>query len=518
MKKILIILTVAGAFLFCLAGVLRAQEMEITSSPNVVGSGARAMGVGGAFIAIADDATAASWNPAALIMLKEPESAVMVSYEDRERSGTGDYSANYYDFNYIAVSYPFTLLRRNMIISFNYQRLFDFNSEFENVAHDPGLPDDPPPFMNEGELPNGNDLLSKNITRTPKDLYIEQDVSGDIGALAPAFAVQITPELSAGFTLNFWMDGVINDGYEAKYKSAESGYNVTDRYFYEDVNDNGTGEETELLGVDEGSKQLFSSRTSIDRTYDLWGINANLGLLWSPNYNLSIGAVYKFPFTATADFDYEYEHIQKTYDHGDPADPDDDEWVTSPPARDSYERRYKIRFPAVYGMGAAWRFNDNFTMALDVSYTEWDKFIIQEYEKVGRSKTYPMGIGGDKYVPTKRTSAVNGLATGEADVDGVFTVRTGAEYLFILPKTIIPARVGFAYDPEPAHGSSDDFYAVTCGTGVMLWDRLIFDIAYQHRWSKSASVTQTNYEGELMKEYHHSVTQHQILLSSILHF
>ncbi|MCJ7810524.1 MAG: hypothetical protein MUP26_09715, partial [Desulfobulbaceae bacterium] len=44
-------------------------RMEIPSSPNPVGSGARALGMGGAFIAIADDATAASWNPAGLIQL-----------------------------------------------------------------------------------------------------------------------------------------------------------------------------------------------------------------------------------------------------------------------------------------------------------------------------------------------------------------------------------------------------------------------------------------------------------------
>ena len=44
-------------------------RVEIPSSPNPVGSGARALGMGGAFIAIADDATAASWNPGGLIQL-----------------------------------------------------------------------------------------------------------------------------------------------------------------------------------------------------------------------------------------------------------------------------------------------------------------------------------------------------------------------------------------------------------------------------------------------------------------
>jgi hypothetical protein len=43
------------------------QQVGVASPPVPVGSGARAMAMGGAFIATADDATAASWNPAGLI-------------------------------------------------------------------------------------------------------------------------------------------------------------------------------------------------------------------------------------------------------------------------------------------------------------------------------------------------------------------------------------------------------------------------------------------------------------------
>jgi len=49
----------------CSSSVL-AQTVEIGTSPNPVGSGARAMGLGNAFIAVADDATAAVWNPGGL--------------------------------------------------------------------------------------------------------------------------------------------------------------------------------------------------------------------------------------------------------------------------------------------------------------------------------------------------------------------------------------------------------------------------------------------------------------------
>src|SRR5437763_1120257 len=53
------------------------SDVRFTSSPNPVGSGARAQGMGGAFIAVADDATAASWNPGGLIQLERPEFSVV---------------------------------------------------------------------------------------------------------------------------------------------------------------------------------------------------------------------------------------------------------------------------------------------------------------------------------------------------------------------------------------------------------------------------------------------------------
>ena len=56
------------------------QKVISASTPNPVGSGARAVGMGGAFIAVADDATAASWNPAGLTQLKKPEISFAYSY------------------------------------------------------------------------------------------------------------------------------------------------------------------------------------------------------------------------------------------------------------------------------------------------------------------------------------------------------------------------------------------------------------------------------------------------------
>ena len=56
------------------AGIATAQ-VEDQLEYNFLGAGARANGMGDAFIAVADDATAIFWNPAGLYLLDQPETS-----------------------------------------------------------------------------------------------------------------------------------------------------------------------------------------------------------------------------------------------------------------------------------------------------------------------------------------------------------------------------------------------------------------------------------------------------------
>src|SRR5210317_1972458 len=128
---------VSFTLLPALAGAQVAQEIGFSGSPNPVGSGARALGMGGAFIGVADDATAASWNPGGLIQLETPEVSCVLSYEKlyEDRSfnvypdASGKHGISLYDINYLSLAYPFNWLGRNMIVSLNYQTLYNFNKE-----------------------------------------------------------------------------------------------------------------------------------------------------------------------------------------------------------------------------------------------------------------------------------------------------------------------------------------------------------------------------------------------------
>ena len=57
------------------AGIATAQDVEDQLEYNFLGAGARANGMGDAFVAVADDATAIFWNPAGLFLLDRPETS-----------------------------------------------------------------------------------------------------------------------------------------------------------------------------------------------------------------------------------------------------------------------------------------------------------------------------------------------------------------------------------------------------------------------------------------------------------
>src|SRR5260370_19775144 len=70
-------LVVAGILGASLARAQTVQNVVLRNSFNPVGAGARGLGMGGAFIAVADDGTAASFNPAGLAQLRRTEFAVV---------------------------------------------------------------------------------------------------------------------------------------------------------------------------------------------------------------------------------------------------------------------------------------------------------------------------------------------------------------------------------------------------------------------------------------------------------
>ncbi len=196
MKVKIAVIIVVLCFLIFPVSVTLAQippEIKISSTPNPLGSGARALGMGSAFIAVADDATAASWNPGGLMQLETPEVSFVGYYSQRREDYTfrsnpeadGSDLTNTTEINFFSAAYPFNLFEKNMIVSLNYQRLYDLDAKLNTSRR----------FIDD-TFPGGVDVTTK----------IDYEAEGGIKALSPAYAIQITEGLSLGVTLNFWTE------------------------------------------------------------------------------------------------------------------------------------------------------------------------------------------------------------------------------------------------------------------------------------------------------------------------
>lgn len=411
-----------------------ADRTEIPSSFNPVGSGARALGMGGAFISVADDATAASWNPGGLIQLEHPEVSVVGAIVKRteenyfpnnpEASGKGPvFNGN---LNYLSATYPFVLLDRNMVLSLNYQYLYDMNRKWNFSLYD-------------------------SSTRYVTD-YRQ---SGNLSALGLAYCIQITPFLSAGFTLNFWANGFGLNQWTQKYHDEEKGVTLTGKpYTY-------AADKTER--------------------YTLSGFNTNLGLLWNVNDRITVGAVLKTPFKAKI-----RHSITKTYD-----------FSTSPSSADfnktgelSLEDSAHLLMPMSYGMGISYRFSDRFTLSGDFYRTQWNDFVLTDSQG-------------------NRISPVTGRSAEESQISATNQIRLGVEYLIIRPNYLIPLRAGVFYDPAPARGSPDDYYGFTVGTGYAR-GKFVFDIAYQFRYGN-------NVGGSILQnlDFSQDIKEHMVYMSLV---
>ena len=456
--------------LLLVAGIAHGQELEIAVSPTPVGSGARAAGMADAFVAIADDATAASWNPAGLVQLERPELSIVGSWNAVQETFSADWHPEFdgrhgtsnLDLNYLSVVYPLPVLlfERNAVVSLNYQRKYDFSREFTFRRN-----------------------LSDGIGVELKRLDFEQE--GGLATVSPAFAVELTQRLSAGLSLNLWRSTFLSENRWTQDTKRTS------------------------IPVLPASAGLFSL-TAHEEYRDFSGENVTAGLLWTPNYRWSIGLRYDSAFSGTV------KYSSRLRDLG--IFPLGRGMVNTGDTGQRHERR-EVRFPASLALGAAYRVNDRLTLSADMTRTDWHDFYVKDVN--GRRNSLVDFSNLDD--PWRKPN-----------LDPTHTVRFGAEYVMLphVPrqqlKRLWTLRGGLFYDEEPAtgrptgfylprdrgSGDPDPFYGFAAGLGLLLNQRLNIDVAYQLRYG--AGVNKDMVRG--VTGFEEDVMQHRALLSMVLYF
>jgi long-subunit fatty acid transport protein len=217
------------------------DQLDLQGQSSVaLGSGARALGMGGAFLARADDATAASWNPAGLSYLRAPELTLVWADSGLDiravaARGVGgaavpqatkadDGRGNWLDF--AAGTYPLRLGPVSGSVQLSLQRVISFTS-------------------------------NRTIQRPSESRLTTIESRGGFDVLALGTGFQISRGVRLGATLNRWVRG------------------------YHQV-------------LDEESRKY---PTHQEQTFNLSGWNANFGVIWSPVSSLNLGAVANSGFT-----------------------------------------------------------------------------------------------------------------------------------------------------------------------------------------------------------------------------
>jgi len=432
-----------------------AQELEIAVSPSPVGSGARAAGMADAFVATADDATAASWNPAGLVQVERPEMSLVGSYngiyEEFSAHGHPEVDSTHddhnYDLNYVSFTYPFFMpvLGRNSSVALNYQRKYDFSRDFV--------------------MDYGSSTIQQG---TPISRYLTMDFeqSGGLGAVTPAFAIEITPTFSVGASLNLWRSSPFAD--------------------------NSWTQRTRVDGVWRVG-QLVSEVTTVTREKyrDFEGENVVVGVLWNVTPRWTLGARYDSGFTG----DVKYRFTETRTQDG----------TTMPPATASESR--EVRFPSSFALGASCRASERLTLSLDVTRTDrWKDFFYETAD-------------GERFSLID-ASPLNEPGTGRTHFDPTHTVRLGGEYIFVPERPerridyLWTLRGGLFYDQEPASGHPDDFFGFALGGGVIAHQRVSLDLAYQLRYGHD--VNEDFVRG--VEGFDEDVFQHRVLMSAIVYF
>jgi hypothetical protein len=411
----------------------RLDQDELTSFYGrgniVLGSGARALGMGGAFLARADDATAASWNPAGLSYLRRTEASI-VGVSNRfeqdvsrvivrnnvtvRQTGLDTLRATGADFGSFA--YPVRIRERLGAVQVAYQRVFSFSGErsFEGFAAFPGV------------MPRENPFTTV--------------ANGGFDTLSLAAGFQVHSKARVGFALNRWIGGFSQ---------------TVDRFPAEPPDPDFPG--------------LSIVERTISSDWTLRGTNANLGLILTPIPELNVGIVYKSSLKGDL-------RLYKTR-----VDKD----LGTAPVDNFYGTEHaRLKLPRVRGIGLAYNASSRLTLSADVTETQWSAATIQGFFTLR---------GGAGEAPDTYASPLPFPATEAQRQADSRQIRVGVEWIWTPSSQagnfLVPLRAGFFRDGQPVFKKVTDpvsgvtrdekvaFNGLTFGIGVDVDGKLI-DFAY----------------------------------------
>lgn len=297
--------------LFATVGTAQVEEMAIG---NTFGVGARAMGMGGASLGLADDFTALYWNPAGMAQIRKFElfssfshntTSADTFFTGEEVTGT---SRSRTRPNSIGFVYPFPTRQGGLAIGFGYNRPQNFDYQTAVQGIDSGA---------------GTEFTGLAIDETNAN-------TGGIGIWSFGASVFASKRILIGGSLDFWQGKSLNE------------LDTT---------------ATDIRDLD-GELSRFRYDDEIDREYS--GVGGRVGILAHLTDAVSLGVTLVAPIELAVD-ELWYESTVAFYDDGEQQSD-----VVSGAQGFDIERPFEI------GTGIAVKLLDKrLIFAGDIQFTDW---------------------------------------------------------------------------------------------------------------------------------------------------
>ncbi|MEO6326366.1 MAG: hypothetical protein ABIT01_17460 [Thermoanaerobaculia bacterium] len=417
-------------------------SVRTTTFNNGLGFGARAMGMAGAFTAIADDASAASWNPAGLGQLIRPEVTLVGGFNKatvdttnasqqffnegttslylKDVDNTVDAKSSGVDF--FSFAQPFKLGRQLFTAQISYARNARPLNATESTRTD---------FF---DRPGGTNLAPDLSDSTVSSF-------GGYDSIGLGFGTGFDEKLYIGFTVNYWT-GSTSTSTETRFRSL--------------VNAPGGGQ---AVFAD------FTTETFDEQRYN--GLSASVGILVKPSSKFSVGLTYRGGWSGSDVYESRFDqHGVYTFDPAQQPLPFR--------ASGAQTSNGTLSWPGTLGGGFAFRPIEALTLALDGSITQWGQASISRVPTARYDGNCTVAAVTNCPITFTESSVKFPSQVGDSSVEqnNQTAFRFGVEYVLRPGNLIIPLRAG-AYRIRtiaPLYDESDqdpdvNFNGVTAGIG-----------------------------------------------------
>ena len=298
---------------------------------SMPGAGARALGLGGAFIAVANDATAMSWNPAGLAHLEIPEIALQTRATFHYRRGSESIYRNHSTLDFASFARPFRWKERDLSLVVSYHRQVDFSYYFTNfrLIYGDGWFEEP---------------SHTRYYRSGSSNQYKESSRGGADTFSVGFGLKLSPHISVGSVTNIWF-GKRKDQITNEY----AGY--FERYFAD-------------LQLEQS--WTASRRTATNYNYSISGINYFFGILMDlapilKSLPIMIGITLRTPFNLEGKHsrDSKGSYFRRDWNY-EMVEPD----ISDLTDTRNQDYNYSLDMPLMLGLGGSYQPN-NFMIAFD---------------------------------------------------------------------------------------------------------------------------------------------------------